>query len=175
MLIGFSGYGQSGKDSSADVLQEEFGYQRRAFADPLKEALLRLNPKITHATRLREVVSVEGWEYAKKYPECRELLQRMGTEVGRELFGENFWVDLTLRGLTADSNVVFTDVRFVSEASAIKELGGKIVRVRRTGHGPVNGHKSETELDEWPFDAIVENRGTLSDLKIQVLEMMRSF
>lgn len=173
MLIGFSGYGQSGKDSSADILIKHFLYERRAFADPLKEALFRLNPKITHATRLREIVQVEGWEYAKKYPECRELLQRMGTEVGRELFGENFWVEQALKGIAGMPRVTFTDVRFRSEASAIRDHGGIIVRVVRHRHGPVNSHKSETELDEWPFDYIIQNDGTLEDLETKVFKMMR--
>ncbi len=43
--------------------------------------------------RVRDLVDDIGWDKAKvQYPEIRELLQRMGTEVGRALYGESFWV-----------------------------------------------------------------------------------
>lgn len=176
MLIGVSGYGQSGKNSTTAVLARDFGYEDRAFADPLKEALLRLNPIIgeTDPDRLKDVVDEHGWEYAKKYPECRALLQRMGTEVGREMFGTNFWVEQGMRGVTGESLVAFSDVRFYSEADAIRAVGGKVIRINRKDHGPVNGHRSETELDSYPFDLVLYNDGTLEDLAKEVHRAVQS-
>jgi hypothetical protein len=153
-------------------LTRDFGYEQRAFADPLREAMLRLNPYIDQNVRLASTVERYGWEFAKKYPECRALMQRMGTEVGRELFGQNFWVDLCLNSINGVPNVAITDVRFLSEVTAIKARGGVVIRVNRTGFGPANGHKSETELDSYNFDAVVENSGTLADLGRSITQVL---
>ena len=174
MIIGVSGYAQTGKSTTAEILVRDFGYVESSFAAPLKEALLRLDPYINHTFRLREYVEAYGWEHAKKIPETRALLQRFGTEVGREMWGQNFWVDLGVRGLKTEDRVVFSDVRFISEASSIKALGGKIIRVNRKGYEPVNMHKSETELDGWHFDCVLSNNGTLEDLAEEVNHAMQA-
>lgn len=174
MIIGVSGYARVGKDETASVLVRHLGYERRAFADPLKEALYRLDPLIGFNTRLAPTVDQYGWDHAKtQYVECRELLQRFGTEVGRAMFGANFWVDLATRDLQASDQVIFSDVRFPSEAEAVKRLGGEVWRIERLGHGPANGHASETALDEWKFDRTIRNYGTLQDLEDMVLTLMR--
>ena len=61
-----------------------------------------------------------------------------------------------------------TDVRFPNEAQRIKDLGGVVWRVKRPGVGPANYHESETALDDWPFDAVLENDGNLVDLSLKV-------
>ena len=45
-LIGLSGMKRSGKDSTAEILQRNYGFSRLAFADKLREALLALNPSV---------------------------------------------------------------------------------------------------------------------------------
>jgi dephospho-CoA kinase len=44
MIIGISGYARSGKDTVANYLVEHHEFTRMAFADAMREALLRLNP-----------------------------------------------------------------------------------------------------------------------------------
>ena len=44
VLIGLCGYAAAGKDTAARVLIDEFFFQRVAFADPIKAALLALDP-----------------------------------------------------------------------------------------------------------------------------------
>jgi dephospho-CoA kinase len=39
MIIGLTGYAQSGKDTVANILVENYGYQRVAFADPIRALL----------------------------------------------------------------------------------------------------------------------------------------
>lgn len=165
-----SGYAQSGKDTSAKFLIE-LGYKRVAFADTLRDALYALNPVVeldweqedprfnAMGERVQEVVDKYGWDNAKVgVPEIRALLQRLGTEVGRNLFGENFWVDQAFRKV--DGPTVFTDCRFPNEAEAIKAAGGEIWRIVRPGTSPVNAHPSETALDGWSFDRYIMNGGT---------------
>lgn len=173
--IGLSGWARSGKDTVADILVKNSDYTKVSFADPMREALLRLNPDITYgdmrniplATAIRNPSS---WEYVKQFsPEIRPLMQRLGTEVGRDMFGENFWVDLAIDRIEDGSKVVFADVRFPNEARAVKSLGGEVWRIMREGVMPANDHISEHALNDYhDFDRLILNNGTLEDLETQV-------
>jgi len=174
MIIGLSGYAQSGKDEIANTLLHE-GFERAAFADTLREALMALNPMAGYGVFLNDVVAMLGWEDAKRnYPEVRRLLQRMGTEAGRDVFGEQIWVNKTLGKLDPQKNYIITDVRFQNEADAIRDLGGQMWRVTRPGTGPVNCHSSEVALDNYVFDYNVENKGDLQELKTLVLALVKA-
>lgn len=174
-MIGLMGYAQSGKDTTASVLVDEYGFTRIAFADALREMLYALNPlagpppgdDVGHI-RVQDLVNQLGWDNAKmQYAEIRELLQRLGTEAGRTILGENVWVDAAMMKTDADplGDFVFTDCRFPSEANAIRASGGKLWRIERDGFGPVNGHASETALDAQRADVTIYNNWTLNDLR----------
>ena len=171
MIIGLSGYAQSGKDTVAELLCLNYGYKRVSFADPMREALMRLNPVI-NSQPLACLVDDYGWDVAKSNPEVRRLLQVFGTEVGREMFGENFWVDLAFKQ-APQQRVVFTDVRFPNEAQAIIDKGGQVWRVQREGHKPVNLHTSETAMDNWRFDDLILNHGSIDDLADEVFMLAK--
>jgi hypothetical protein len=166
--IGLSGWARAGKDTAADHLVADYGYTKMSFADPMREALIRLNPLIHiggHVAHLAPIVEKTGWEDLKTISsDIRPLLQRFGTEVGREMFGENFWVDAAIDRIPDGGKVVFADVRFPNEADAIRELGGFVIRVERDGFGPANDHISEHALDNYDFDGRLFNNGTIEDL-----------
>jgi len=182
--IGLSGYARAGKDSVAATLVDRLGFIRVSFADALKSAVKALDPiigmKVKEYTprlaRLSDVwdlerTDAENWERLKHNDElnppdeARKLLQRMGTEVGRNLFGENFWVDQAFKLVPEGTRgVVFADARFPNEALAVKAHGGEVWRITRPGYGPVNDHPSETSLDDWPFDHELLNDRRLEDL-----------
>jgi hypothetical protein len=175
MLVGLSGYAQSGKDSVGAILVKEYGFTRYAFADALKEIVYRLNPLVENAgggpaIRMQDVVDGYGWEVAKKSPEVRRLLQVMGTEAGRQVLGDNIWVDTVLNKV-GDDNVVITDCRFPNEAQAVQARSGVVIRVERPGVAAVNAHASETALDSWLYDATIFNTGTLEDLEWVVKDL----
>ena len=178
MLIGLSGYARSGKDTVADYLVENYGFTRMAFADPMKEALYRLDPQIDFAgipgIRLSWAVDKSGWEVVKdEAPEVRGLLQRMGTEVGRNMFGEDFWVDYAIGQSWKNDNVVFSDVRFRNEAAAVRKNWGHNWRINRPGTLAANDHISETEMDGYKeFDEILSNDGSLKELYAQIDKIM---
>ena len=67
---------------------------------------------------------------------------------------------------------VVTDVRFPSEADAIREHGGILIRVNRdTGY--VDNHPSETALDDYmDFDYIITN-DNLDDTIEKVKNIMK--
>lgn len=167
-IIGMSGYARSGKDTFAAALIE-LGWKRYALADSLKRAALALDPIVITEqgpTRLSFLVDNRGWEQAKENADVRQLLQRLGTEVGRTYFGENAWIDVLDRQIADEDpeRVVVTDVRFPNEVEWLRANGGVLIRIERPGVGPANGHASEQSLDEYEVDYIIDNSGTIEDL-----------
>ncbi len=191
-LIGLSGKKRAGKDTVAAHLVANYGYTRYAFADIMRTAALALDPIIPQHDGMPETVrlsnffddaaapTVEEWEIAKANPEVRRLLQRLGTEVGRDLFGEDFWVEQTFDAidadntLGADARVVITDVRFPNEAASIHRNGGIVVRVHRPMTVPaILEHPSETALDGYGnFDHSLVNDHDIAALHDRVDDMM---
>lgn len=176
MIIGLSGYARSGKDEAAIALQD-IGFHRVAFADKLRDVIYALNP-IVNPTKenyfvqhkvpvlLQEVIDDFGWGGYKETQygtEIRRLLQRLGTEAGRQTLWDSIWVDAAFAGAPDGANIVVTDCRFPNEAEAIKERGGEVWRITREGVRPANSHASETGLDDWDFDVRINNEGTLED------------
>jgi len=168
MIIGLSGYAQSGKDTVAKYLVENRGFERVAFADPIRDFLLEVNPILENGLHLTSVVDEFGWELAKKKEEVRRLLQATGV-AARKHVDQDLWVIAALRKMgDVDKQYVVTDVRFQNEASIIRMSGGQIWRVERIGVDAVNNHISEHDLDNWEFDAYIHNNSTIEDLEFAV-------
>lgn len=184
MIIALSGYAGAGKDSVADVLVAERGFVKYAWADTLRLAASELNPIVaaddisnSGVLRYNDVIDMVGYTEAKiRFPEVRLVLQRLGTEVGRNLISDNVWVDATLRRIEREclplDNVVISDTRFTNEAVAVKNLSDQnlVVRVTRPGVGPESDHSSEVSLDDYSFDFIFDNSGDMSELHKGVLD-----
>ena len=169
MIIGLLGYAQSGKDSVASILTEEFGYTRVAFADLIRSTLYDLNPQVEGSTRLTTLVDDYGWDVAKSYPEVRRLLQDLGVSV-RTRLGADIWVTAVFESLDPLKDYVFTDVRFPNEADAIQAIGGDLWRVIRPGVSAINNHISEVALSDFIANEHIYNSGTLEDLASQIRE-----
>lgn len=176
MIIGLTGYAQSGKDTLAGMLIGLHKYERIAFADKIRKLLYETNPITAcgHTGYLKDLVDRVGWDEAKKETQVRRLLQEIGVGA-RKVFGEDFWVEQALKGVTPEDRFVITDVRFPNEAEAIKALGGQIWRVKRVGVGAVNQHVSESAMDGYPVDQIFINNGSVDDLMALLQTRMRQF
>jgi hypothetical protein len=176
MIIGLTGYAQSGKDSVAKVLIEQYGYRRIAFADKIRELLYKTNPLVKDGFRIQGVVDAYGWEQAKLlFPEVRILLQTLGVG-SREVFGANHWIVEALKDLDREGNYVITDVRFINEAEFLTDVyNAQLWRVKRPGVSAVNTHVSESEMDGYKVDKILSNGGTLEELELLVHTRMDSY
>lgn len=172
-LIGLSGRKRSGKDTIGSFLEREHGFTIDYFAKPLKAAVR----DVFHWTKahtdgdLKEVVD-PFWGLSP-----RVVMQRFGTEVGRQIDGEVWAKSLQLRvqqGLDSGHvKYAITDVRFPNEAELIKKLGGQAWRVERPSLGPaVDRHPSETSLDDYAFDHVIVNDGSLDDLYNRVAGLL---
>jgi len=177
MIIGLTGYAQSGKDTIANILVEDYGYTRVAFADKIRDFLYEVNPMVgcSPSGYLKDLVNLAGWNSAKQEPQVRRLLQDLGVGA-RKVFGDGFWVHEAMKTMLndprPDMNYVITDVRFLNEADMVRANQGQLWRIKRTGVSAVNGHLSETQLDGYPVDQIFTNNGSIDDLKTLVQTRM---
>lgn len=76
---------------------------------------------------------------------------------------------------------IITDTRFPNEADAVKSRDGINIRLNRPNpkgiindfeNSDINLHPSETALDNYTFDYVIENNGTIEDLIIKVKEIL---
>jgi hypothetical protein len=180
-IIGLTGRAGAGKDTAAQALTD-LGWERIAFADPIREALVALDPCIEINTNgkvsnLSTYVELNGWDHAKKLPEVRQLLQRMGTEAGRDIHGDMCWLTIAAKKVfiavrNAVPGIVFTDMRFANEWRFISSLQGKTVRIfnSRTENDAVT-HLSEAH-GSVPVDFTINNNGTIDELKTAMLAIV---
>jgi hypothetical protein len=98
----------------------------------------------------------------------------LGTEVGRNGFGDDVWVDVLISKLEPMDKVVITDVRFPNEARELHNLAGEVWRVNREGVSAINEHVSESQMDEYNFDKIIDNNGSLEDLEHAIVELIEA-
>lgn len=172
-LIGLGGKLGSGKDEVADELCRAHGYVKIGMSDILNHALLALDPWVEYyredePERYSEYIKRHGYVEAKKNSEVRRLLQVLGTEVGRNMLGENIWVDATEARIydfwARDKGVIVTGIRYPNELEMINALGGLSAWVSRPGHEATGSHASETSVNPEHFGQIILNDGSLEDL-----------
>ncbi|MGZ6320423.1 MAG: deoxynucleotide monophosphate kinase family protein [Ktedonobacterales bacterium] len=143
-IIGLAGNIGSGKTTAAKELCR-LGFERFRFAGPLKDmcrALGMTDEQVDGALKEEPCDLLCG-----KTP--RHAMQTLGTEWGRELIGEELWINAWRHAISkTESPIVTDDLRFPNEASAVRAVGGIVVLVTRPGNA-VQTHTSE-KLD---FDA----------------------
>jgi len=212
MIIGLVGNIGNGKGTVADILVEKHNFVKESFANSLKDAcaivfgwdraLLEGDTPESRAWREQD----DPWwseKFGKPFSP-RLALQLMGTEAGRGVFHPDLWVHTVMRRCEQApwNNYVIADVRFPNEINAIKNSGGKIIRVRR-GDDPewystafeVNRKVNlygmadastmtekypQVHYSEWAwigshYDVILDNNCTIEELSKRVDYLMDSF
>lgn len=174
LLIGLGGFPEAGKDAFAEFLRDDFGFEIFGMSDALLEALLILDPlvAIDDGLTVRDIVDRYGYAKAKAlYPEFRRLLRALGTDVGREMLGQDVWLRPTankiLSRLRDGIPCVLTGIRFPNEMDWLRAAAGYAVWVDRPGKA-TDAHVSDVALGPEDFDLILSNDGTLQDLRGRV-------
>ena len=137
-------------------------------ADRIMEAIP--HPILGHsmADKVREACD------GKEFNTVRELLQFIGTDIGRDIINKDIWTNITkdaVNNLKKDNNVVITDVRFENEKDVIKDMGGYVIEIqRKTELSDVAKHKSE-DID-FESDLVIENNGSMQKMYDQIEEFL---
>lgn len=156
-VVGLSGKARSGKNFLAQRVVRPMGFSPWALATPLKqEAVIRHNAPVD------EVFGIGGIEKSLK---VRKLLQVLGTEEGRDKYGEDVWLKfaelfMLMQYESGQDRFVIPDVRFPNEVQWVQSLGGKVYRINGRGGlaGDAAEHPSETALDDYVgFDKVIDN------------------
>src|SRR5215831_2314257 len=178
MILGLSGAKGSGKDTVAAYLVKEHGFERKAFADPLKKSVAALfDIPFSEVDKLKndELNIVRLWT---AFGACHDMtfrtfLQRYGTESHRDVFGDSFWLDYTLpvQGFYPGREIVVTDVRFRNEANRVTTLGGYLIHISRES-ALDNQDPHRSEQFEFDTDYVIENDGSLDELYAKIDDIL---
>ena len=169
-IIGLMGHQGVGKNYIADVLLKKLPKKNSviiAFADHFKVDCI-----CKHNCDYNKV-------FGEKDYETRRMLQKVGTEEGRNVFGENIWINITetwikLLNERGVERFIICDVRFQNEADWIKKMNGILVKIiapkryrirleRETNNNEelinqIKNHKSEVMIDEFSeYDIQIKN------------------
>lgn len=139
-IIGITGSQGSGKDSIGDILVKHYGFLKMSFAAHLKDVaslLFFMDRKMLAGEtpedrKIREEPD-KFWSEKLGYDFTpRHALQFLGTDLLRNQFSQNIWIDcLERKILETDKDVVITDVRFPNEIDMIRNSGGTIWRIEK--------------------------------------------
>lgn len=188
IIISLSGLKGSGKDYVKDllksVLQSDYKIKNincYSFATKLKEIVVDLlDVNLAHVQGNDEDKNKPSnfkwgdfpkWAWLNenqdinKFITVREMLQVVGTTVFRSLNYE-CWVNyLKKQIINSKCDVaIISDTRFVNEIEMLKSLGAKCWVIRGNRVKSTDKHISETMLNDYKFDYIIENNiGTTNE------------
>lgn len=197
MIIGISGWKRSGKDTAAGILIQK-GFNRLSFADKLKEMTseiynidikhfydqdlkekplmhLPVAPKDDSSLALSSIFKNEMYnDNGQLYWTPRSLLIYEGSV--KRAVDPDYWVNISLASANPDGLHVISDLRYKSEAEAIKNCGMDylLIRINRFEENP-STDPSETDLDDYQFDVYIDNTRSLDDFQNDVLSAARMF
>jgi hypothetical protein len=174
-ILGISGRKQAGKDSTFLFLQRNGD---RLFGSPVRPVV-----RVGFADDIKEICHhVLGLERGRLYgtdedketpcPVAFEYTYRDACKIIGEAFRQLDPECWTRRGMrhakelrSRGNHVVITDVRRPAEVEAIREAGGKVLRLMHRGGVP-DESPIERALDGFAgFDAVIDNRGCPEDTR----------
>lgn len=150
-IIGLCARAGRGKSTCAAIATAR-GFARRSLAEPLKLLTMHVfdfRPAQVFGTQAEKEAIDPRWGVSP-----REMLIRLGDGARRTL-GEDVWLDALLGRIGQEGvDVVIEDVRYRNEVKAIRECGGKVVKLEcpdaETLVDP--NAPSERSVDEVPLD-----------------------
>ncbi len=178
LIIGFVGRKRSGKTIASEAIRKRciannVPFKRHGFADPIRQ--FALNVGLTDEQVFGSEKETPLDMLGGKSP--RQFMQLFGTEFGRNMIHDKFWIAVWMKTLPSLSRgiVAVDDVRFQNEADAIRAVGGTLVRISRPfpDNQPVRDpHPSETEQDSIRVDYHIGNDRTIEVLERDVGDVL---
>jgi hypothetical protein len=184
VVIAICGFKRSGKDTIADYLVKQYGYNKIKIADPLKETcsmLFGLSQEQIEGDQ-KEVID-QRWGVTP-----RQIMQYVGTELMQyqiqELLpniGRTFWIKSLLGKHSANSAcpLVVSDMRFQHELDEMRAHYGDNVKVIKVVNCRVDrdgdAHISEKEWITIKEDVLIVNDQGLDQLHTAIDAYMAKF
>ncbi len=179
-IIALTGWSESGKDTVADILVNDYSFKKYAIAGPLKQLCSRL-----YGFPLELANTHEGkktpWTVGYKTKTVRDLLLETAL-LDRSRFGDGVYIDEILRTISVEKPpaVVISDLRYFTELDALRKYAHthgdffEVWRIVRDGQqeSPVNDPSEYTILSLKPHHTIQNDGVSLETLKKKVSEAM---
>ena len=157
-LIAVHGFKQSGKDTLAHLLVSEYGYQRLAFADRVKDAIHVIfgvaKEDLYGSDSDKQKLSPVRWSDLqhvareqkdhRTHLSIRELLQIFATEICRDKIPSIWYQFLPIQ---SQQLTVVSDLRFLNEAEHLRSLKALVIEVKRPS-ASASAHASESGLPQ---------------------------
>jgi hypothetical protein len=157
LIISFSGFKGSGKDTAAKLLGEILPIRHMSFAAPLKDATAAmfgwprdlLEGHSPESRQWREHPDTFWSEAFGRPVSPRWVLQYLGTDVIRHHLLDSFWIRAVQKTIDETTDhVVVTDARFPNELKMIQAMGGKTVLIKRGGDP--SWYSRAAKFNTWP-------------------------
>jgi dephospho-CoA kinase len=171
-VIMLSGWAGSGKDAAASILMDELGFQRFAFADPLKHDVAReTGIPINHFYE----PSLKDKPYNMSITP-RDHLIRHAAEARAKYpnIYANMIADTIQR--SGSKRIVISDWRYRNEYDVIQTFFQQVIRVSITRPDVTqSSDPSEHDLDDQPMDIQINNGGSLNMLRSTLKDLLRPY
>jgi hypothetical protein len=176
-IVAICGEKGHGKDTAARVLVN-CGFRQVAFAGALK-AMTRAY--LEYRGVEPDVIEMYLEGSLKETPDdlfggktCREFMQKLGTEFGRNMIDDNIWIDSFDDHCSLYSRVACTDLRFPNENQHLTERGAIQMRVVSPNkeRNAYSLHPSEQYIADLDVEVEIINDGTVAELHDKVWSAM---
>lgn len=178
LIIGITGEMGSGKDTVANIINNEFNLVRLAFADSIKRGVCAMFNIPIDDLNDRSIKEIPHPRLCGRTP--RYVMQVIGTELGRNLIADDIWLrTLQYQIEFAKENFIYggaviSDVRFENEVDMIKSMGGKIIHIVREDNPFKTSMNHASEKGGLYNDFIIYNNSDIDDLRLNTLNLMKS-
>ncbi|MFZ9014106.1 MAG: adenylate kinase [Alphaproteobacteria bacterium] len=164
----------SGKSTVANMTWD---FKKISFASPTREFCAKLVSALGHdGLSLFQDTDKKEKRIAEIGVSPRQMMQTLGTEWGRSCIHPELWVMVAAGAVEQQRklgrDVVIDDVRFPNEAEMIRRLGGELWLVDRPNVVYDGDHASEGALADVVPDAVINNGGSLKQLREVVAALL---
>jgi hypothetical protein len=158
------------KDSSLTMMSP---WQVKKMAYKLKQiASILLNVPVAkfEDRDFKDIQLPVEWDYMT----IRTFLQKLGTEAMREGLHQNTWANAFWSDFDEyNDHWLITDIRFPNEYESVKDRNGIMIKVVRDIEIPKHEHESETALDSYRFDYVINNSKDINHLISEVETLLK--
>lgn len=175
VIIMLSGWAGSGKDAAASILMDELGFQRFAFADPLKHDVARetgISLEHFYSRHLKDSLI----EFDGEMITPRALLIEAAANARAKY--PNIYANMIADTIqkVGSKRVVISDWRYRNEYEVLRTFFDKVVRIHITRPGIIqSAEPSEHDLDGETMDIEIQNGGSISMFRDALKDLVRPY
>ncbi len=176
-LICLCGYKRSGKDTAAHFISEQYGYEHKKIASPIKDLvkyLFLLNDDDVEINK--EEINSE-WGVSPRF-----LMQTIGTELFQYKLSEYmphigrlFWITRFKKNLDKTNYTVVSDLRFYHEYDMLKDYMKDdmiVIRIDNDNIDKTDMHISESEFNKIDVDYVISNNSTIEEFNDKIKNIL---